>query len=79
MLTVETEATGDSKSTYERGPSLVCSLGTSCRYNGFLSCLGFNSQTSTKTNNVPVVYIARDIMISMRAASITRAIGKDGP
>jgi hypothetical protein len=32
MLTVETELNGDSKSTNERGPSLVGSLGLSCRY-----------------------------------------------
>ncbi len=32
LLTVETEVNGDSKSTIERGPSLVGSLGSSCRY-----------------------------------------------
>jgi hypothetical protein len=31
LLTVETEANGDSRSTYERGPSLVVSLGSSIR------------------------------------------------
>ncbi len=31
------------------------------------------------SNNVPIVYMARDIMSLMRARSITRAIGKDGP
>jgi hypothetical protein len=31
------------------------------------------------TINVPVVYIARDVMILMRATSITRAIGSGGP
>jgi hypothetical protein len=39
LLTVETEENGDSKSTNERGPSLVDSLGSSCRYTRFLSCL----------------------------------------
>ncbi len=32
LLTVETEINGDSKSTNERGPSLVGSLGLSCGY-----------------------------------------------
>jgi hypothetical protein len=31
------------------------------------------------TINVPVVYMARDVMILMRAISITRAIGRGGP
>jgi hypothetical protein len=39
LLTVETEANGDSKSTNERGPS--------CRYKRFLSCLGCFSRPST--------------------------------
>jgi hypothetical protein len=30
LLTVETEVNGDSKSTNERGPFLVASLGLSC-------------------------------------------------
>jgi hypothetical protein len=38
----------DSCSIYERGPSLVSSLGSSCRYNRFLSCLGCSSQSSIK-------------------------------
>jgi hypothetical protein len=29
--------------------------------------------------NVPVVYMARDVMILMRAISITSAIGRGGP
>ncbi len=39
-MTIETEANGDSKSTNERGPSLVGSLGSSCRYKRFLSYRG---------------------------------------
>jgi hypothetical protein len=35
MLTVETEGNGDSKSMNDRGPSLIGSLGLSCRYNIF--------------------------------------------
>jgi hypothetical protein len=48
LLTVETDETetiGDSWSTYDRGPSLC---GSSCRYNGILSCLGCTSQPRTK-------------------------------
>ncbi len=33
LLTVETEANGDSRNTFVRGPSLVGSFGSSCRYN----------------------------------------------
>jgi hypothetical protein len=38
QLTVETEANGDSRSTYERGP-FVGWLGLSCRYKSFCSAL----------------------------------------
>jgi hypothetical protein len=38
-LTIETEKNGDSKSTKQRGPSLVGSLGLSCRYRRFCSAL----------------------------------------
>jgi hypothetical protein len=48
LLTVETVVNGDSKSTSGWGPSLVGSLGMSCRYKRFLFCLGFSSQPSTK-------------------------------
>jgi hypothetical protein len=47
-LTVETEANGDSESTYERGPSLVSSFGSSCRYKRFLSYLGCSCRLSAK-------------------------------
>jgi hypothetical protein len=42
LLTVETEVNGDFKvkTTNERGPSLFGSLGLSCRYKRFASCLG---------------------------------------
>jgi hypothetical protein len=43
LSAVETETNGDSKSTNERGPSLVGSLGSSCRYKRFLSCLGVHA------------------------------------
>jgi hypothetical protein len=48
LLTVETEANGDLGSTNERGPSLVGSLGLSCRYKRFLSCLCCPSRPSSK-------------------------------
>ncbi len=48
LLTVETEVNGDSKSTYERSPSLVGSLGLSYRYKRFLLCLGCSSQLRRK-------------------------------
>jgi hypothetical protein len=48
LLNVENEASGDSWSINERGPSLVGSLGSSCWYNRFLSCLGCSGQASTK-------------------------------
>ncbi len=48
LLTVEAAVNGDSKSTNERGPSLVGSLGLSCRYHRFLFCLGCSSQPSMK-------------------------------
>ncbi len=38
LLTNETEVNGDSKSTNERGPSVVDSLGMSCRYNSLCFC-----------------------------------------
>jgi hypothetical protein len=37
LLTVETEVNGNSKSTNEKGPSLVGSLGSSCRYKRFFA------------------------------------------
>jgi hypothetical protein len=43
LLTVEVEVNGDSKSTNERGPSLVISLCLSCRYKRFLFSLGCSS------------------------------------
>ncbi len=37
---VKTEANGDSRSTYEKGPSLVGPLGSSCRHKRFYMYLG---------------------------------------
>jgi hypothetical protein len=46
LLTLETEANGDPRSRYERGPSMVSSLRTLCWYKIFLSCLGCSSRPS---------------------------------
>jgi hypothetical protein len=48
LLSVETEVNGESKSTNERGPSWVGSLGFSCRYKRLLSCLGCSRRPSTR-------------------------------
>ncbi len=40
---------------------------------------GKKAWPSIITINVPVVYMGRDVMILMRAISITRAIGRGGP
>ncbi len=53
LLTFETEVNGDSKSTNERGPSLVGSLGLLCRYKRFCFCLVFSSRPST-TFSIPL-------------------------
>ncbi len=50
LLTVETEENGDSKSTNDRGPSLVGSLGLSCPYRRFLCYLGC-SKVGPEQNN----------------------------
>jgi hypothetical protein len=49
LLTIETETNGVSRSTYERCPSLVGSLGSLCLYERFFSCLGcFSRPRSAK-------------------------------
>jgi hypothetical protein len=48
LLTVETEVNGDSKSTNERVLFLVSSLGLSCKYKRYLSCLGCSCRPSTE-------------------------------
>ncbi len=48
LLTLETKVNGSSKRTNERGPSLVRSLGLSCRHKRFLFCLGCSSRPSRK-------------------------------
>jgi hypothetical protein len=48
LPTIETEVNGDSGSPYEMGPSLVGSLGLSCQYKRFLSCLDCPSKPNSK-------------------------------
>ncbi len=48
LQTVETQANGDPWGTYDRGPSLVGSLGSVWQYKRFLSCLSCSSRSSTK-------------------------------
>ncbi len=48
LLSVETEGNGDSRSTNDRGPSLVGSLGLSCSYKRLLFCLGWSNRPSKK-------------------------------
>jgi len=56
LLTVGTEVNGDLKSTNERDPSLVGSLGLPYRYKIFLFCLGcsvFGSPSPSKLGRQP--------------------------
>ncbi len=48
LLTVETETNGHSRSTNERGPSLVGSLNSLCRYKRLLSSLSCSSHQSAQ-------------------------------
>ncbi len=48
LLTVETDTNGDCQSTNESGPSQIGLLGSSYRYDRFLSCLGCTNQANTK-------------------------------
>ncbi len=69
LLTVETEGNRDSKKTNERGPNLVSSLGLSCRYKGFLFCLGCSSRPSTKYFFSPYIF---SIPLSPSASKLGR-------
>ncbi len=75
LLTVETAVNGASKSTNEMGPSLVGSLGSSCRHNRFLYSLGRSSRLSTKyffltihyfNSFVPIVQQPRQAVVQCR-------------
>ncbi len=58
LPTVESEVNGDSKSTNERGPSLVGSLGCCAGYRD-LSCLGCSRRPSTKYFSLPYTFSFR--------------------
>jgi hypothetical protein len=49
LLTDETEVKRDSKRTNERGPTLVGSLGLSCRYKTFLFCIDCSRRPIVQT------------------------------
>jgi hypothetical protein len=74
LLAVETEVNGYSKSTNERGPSLVAWLGLSCQYKRFLFCLGCSSRPNKKlfllspvtTSIVPITQQARQAVVPGR-------------
>jgi hypothetical protein len=56
LLTVEIEANGDSKSTNDRGPSLVGSLDLLCPVQEILSRLGCSSQPRTILSSSPKTF-----------------------
>jgi hypothetical protein len=66
LLTVGT-GNGDSKSTNGRGPSLVGSLGFSCRYKRFLFCLGCSNRPRRKKFFFTVFYFNSFIPTSQQA------------
>jgi hypothetical protein len=66
-MTVETETYGNSKSTNERGPSLVGSLGLSFRYKRFLSCVGCSSRPCTKYFFITIHYFTSFVPIAQQA------------
>jgi hypothetical protein len=67
LLIVETEVNGDSKSTNERGSSLVGLLGLPCRYKRFLPCLGCSSQPSTNIFSLTIHYFNSCVPIAQQA------------
>ncbi len=62
----EIEANGDLWSTNEGCPSLVGSLGSSCRYRRFLSCLGCSGQPNTKVFFLTVHYFNLRVPIAQQ-------------
>jgi hypothetical protein len=76
LLTVETELNGDSKSTNERGPSLVSSLGLSCRYKRFLFCLGCSSRPSTKYFSSSFVHYFNSFFLIAQQAEQAVVLGR---
>ncbi len=62
----ETDTNGVSKSTNVRGFSLVASLGSSCRYKRFLSCLGCTSRPVHNIFFLPVHYFNAFVSIAQQ-------------
>jgi hypothetical protein len=56
LLTAETEANGDSRSTYYRDPSVVGSMGLTFQTSRFFSCLGSCSWPCTKYFSIPFIF-----------------------
>ncbi len=67
---------GDSKSTNERSPSLVGSLGLSCRYKGPLFCLGCSSRPSTKYFFPPPHTISNPLSLINQQAGQAVVVGR---
>ncbi len=75
LLIVEVKVNGDSKSTNERGPSMVGSLGLSCQYKTFMFCLSSTTQPSTKYFSSPhtfSLYVSPDPQQPGQAVALGR-------
>ncbi len=77
LLTVETEPNGDSKSTYQGGPSLVGSLGSSRRYKRFLSCTGCYIRPDNRFCVLTVQYVFHFICPHRSASKLDRLSCRD--
>ncbi len=76
-MTDETEVNGgDAKSTNERCPSLVSSLGSSCRYKSFLFCLGCSSRPSTKYFSSPYTHYFNSLVPIAQQAGQAEVLGR---
>ncbi len=67
LLTVETEVNGDSKSTNERGPSLVMFVGRVVPVQETLFCLNCSSWPSTKYIFLTIHYFNSFVPIAQQA------------
>ncbi len=76
MFTVEIEANGDPRSTYESSPSLVGSLSSLCWYKRFLSCLCCSSRPSTIFYKFSLLYTLLVQYRSLYLSSSPSKLGK---
>jgi hypothetical protein len=67
LMTIETEVNGDSKTTKERGPSLVGSWGLSCQYKIYLSCLDCSNSPVQNMFFLTLHYFNSFILIAQQA------------